>query len=107
MTQSATTALIWLKMVTNSGMLNPNLPMPREDRINVSTPFPLNSILTSLAAQLEEDPETKYPQKSKFMNYFRACILAFGGYYFGYEVGIMNPMALPLGKYVYELNQSE
>jgi MFS family permease len=38
------------------------------------------------------------------MNYFRACVLAFGGYYFGYEVGIMNPMALPLGKYVYNLD---
>lgn len=30
-------------------------------------------------------------------------ILAFGGYYFGYEVGIMNPMASPLGKIIYKL----
>jgi MFS family permease len=41
------------------------------------------------------------------MNYFRAIILAFGGYYFGYEVGIMNPMADPLGKMVYNLTGDE
>jgi MFS family permease len=40
------------------------------------------------------------------MNYLRACILAFGGYYFGYEVGIMNPMATPLGSLVYKLEGS-
>ena len=41
------------------------------------------------------------------MNYLRACVLAFGGYYFGYEVGIMNPMAKPLGEYVYKLSGSD
>lgn len=37
------------------------------------------------------------------MNYLRACVLAFGGYYFGYEVAIMNPMTEPLGKLIYNL----
>ena len=55
----------------------------------------------------EEDPELKYPQKNKTMNYFRAMVLAFGGYYFGYEVGIMNPMASPLGKIVYGLDDKQ
>lgn len=41
------------------------------------------------------------------MNYLRACVLAFGGYYFGYEVGIMNPMATPLGQLVYNLKDKE
>ena len=44
-----------------------------------------------------------FPQKSKFMNYIRACVLAFGGYYGGFCLGIMNPMAVPLGKNLYKL----
>ena len=41
------------------------------------------------------------------MNYSRAILLAFGGYYFGYEVAIMNPMADPLGQIVYNLKGGE
>lgn len=41
------------------------------------------------------------PQKSKAANYLRAIALAMGGYYFGYYIGIFNPLGTPLVERVY------